>query len=546
MEARMKRFRSLWQRAFQTASLARTVLETLLLGFALTLLSLLAYGTMADTLYAMALLFFISPCCGLWYALRLRPATGSKKRQFADELLCLLLTGVVICAVSLLLVFDMNEGKVDEANFGVAVVFVCGTLIFPFAFFRVFSRLWIGWKRLRERRLIWSLMNSHLIAVALLQAIIIVPAMILLMNSSDLNWTSLYVPENSVSQWFYRLNMALPLLGLAILASLVVLIALLPASAVVSYFLSRRIKQRLDVLMQAAQTARDGDYHSRIQVSGSDEISRLQTDFNAMIASLESHLASLDHEREKVTALLVLRREMMANVSHELRTPIATIRAYLDTAQDDEIAALGTDVVTILEREILTLQNLIDDLFALSRVEVDQLTLHIQPVSLPDLVNHVVEIVAPLAWRSNRVEVSTQVPLWIAPVQADAHRLEQVLRNLLHNSLRHTLPGGVVIVSARQKEGFVEIDVRDTGEGISPEDLPHVWERFYRGDGGGSGLGLTLVKSLVETMGGQVAVESVVGEGSCFTISLPLSGGIAIQEDLLPKPQPVLHSANLR
>jgi len=172
---------------------------------------------------------------------------------------------------------------------------------------------------------------------------------------------------------------------------------------------------------------------------------------------------------------------------------------------------------------------LIEDLFTLSRAEVGELVLAREPVDVGAIVRRTVDTVAPLAWRAGRVEVVAQVPPDLPSALADERRLEQVLSNLLHNGVRHTPPGGIVAVVAAAEEDTVRIEVRDTGEGIPPEELPYVWERFYRGeraraeDSRGAGLGLALVKELAETMGGTVEVESVLGEGSCFTVRLPRS-----------------------
>jgi len=383
-------------------------------------------------------------------------------------------------------------------------------------------------------------MNSHLVAVALLQALVLVPLIVLVMISFGRNsWMDEHLPHNSFAESFYRLNTVLPIFGLTILAATTVLIALLPVSAVVSYVFARRIKQRLEALIGAAHTAQKGDYGVRVPVSGQDEITTLQNDFNRMIASLQTTVTDLRDEREKVAALLQRRHELMANVSHELRTPLATIRAYLESAErrgeTEQGIALDAHDMVIVQGEAAALQTLIDDLFALSRAETDSLSLHIQPTDAAALIMRVVETIAPLAWRTNRITVSAQIPPWQPLVQADANRLEQALRNLVHNSLRHTLPGGLIVLTLAPNGTFADLQVRDTGEGISADDLPYIWERFYRGaKNGGTGLGLSLVKAFTEAMGGHVAVESIPGEGACFTVSLPLS-----EEIPLPRPQPV-------
>jgi signal transduction histidine kinase len=275
--------------------------------------------------------------------------------------------------------------------------------------------------------------------------------------------------------------------------------------------------------MQAAHAARDGDYQTQVMVSGDDEISQLQRDFNAMIASLAATVSALETEREKVTTLLHLRHELIANVSHELRTPLATLRAALEGIQRRPALPLQAAELTLLQRETQLLQTLIEDLFALSRAETEQLSLHLVPLELPFLMKRWVETLAPLAWQQQRIQISTQIPVGLPPIMADAQRLEQVLRNLLHNSLRHTLPGGVILLTADHDEQRVRLQVRDSGSGIAPADLPHIWERYYHSEQGENGLGLTLVKSFMEAMGGAVSVTSILGEGTTFTLALPLA-----------------------
>jgi signal transduction histidine kinase len=395
--------------------------------------------------------------------------------------------------------------------------------------------------------MMWSLVTSTLVAVAALQVVIVLSLAVILYFTT-FSGALVEIPASPFAQFLYRFQMSLPLLGLAILMGTAVLIMLLPVSIAVSYFFARRIRRRLDALLDAAHAARDGDYNVQVLVTGHDEIARLQTDFNIMTANLKVNIDDLRGEREKVATLLNTRRELMANVSHELRTPIATVRAYLDSAlrqgDNEGDITISPDDLAVIQRETLRLQTLVDDLFALSRAEVDQLALKSVPMDGVALIQRVIETVAPLAWRINRVEIVAKLPPWLPQIIADEARLEQVLRNLIHNSLRHTPPGGLVIVSARESGGQAEIQVQDTGEGIPPEHLPHIWERYYRdAENGGTGLGLALVKSFVEAMHGQVGVTSVPSEGACFTIRLPLDGASAETPAPLPKPQPVSRSS---
>ncbi|MCG2769836.1 MAG: HAMP domain-containing histidine kinase, partial [Anaerolineae bacterium] len=251
---------------------------------------------------------------------------------------------------------------------------------------------------------------------------------------------------------------------------------------------------------------------------------------NAMASDLEGAVRDLQAERDKVTDLLKERRQLIANVSHELRTPVATVRGHLESALDgwgDAPPRTLKHDLEVMQGEVTRLQRLIDDLFTLSRATVLALDLELTPTDVAEIVARCVEAIAPLAWRSRRVEVVCEVPPDLPRARANATRLEQVLVNLLHNGVRHTSPGGIVAAVISVEEDSVRVDVRDTGEGIPPDELPHIWERFYRGgtarteEPSGAGLGLALVKELTEAMGGSVSVESIVGRGSCFTIRLP-------------------------
>jgi signal transduction histidine kinase len=304
-------------------------------------------------------------------------------------------------------------------------------------------------------------------------------------------------------------------------------VGVLPFSLVVSFLIARKTTRRLENLVKATGGLRAGDYATRVAVAGEDEVAQLQTTFNAMADELEHTLHDLQVERDRVAALLRARRELVANVSHELRTPLATVRGYLDTFQTADCPESHQRDLEVMERELLHLQKLIDDLFTLSRAEVGGLTLDLRPMDVVPVIQRRVEALAPLARQREHVEVITDIPASLPSALADAERLDQVLINLLRNALRHTPPGGIVAIVASAEDAHVHIKVCDTGEGIPPDELPHIWERFYRGDNAreldehGAGLGLALVKDLVEAMGGAVDVHSAPGEGSCFGVTLP-------------------------
>lgn len=498
--------------------------EALLLAFGLTLF---AAGTvrlsagLGPHVVGNSLLF-VSAAAAMLAALRCRLPDGGRRQQILAEVataLALALGAGVTAAglLTLLSIESLNELST------IAALLVIGPL---FLGFRVALRVWLWWDRLRRTRLIWSLTHAHL-AVALVVALVLIVVFTLIFFSP---MTRPYFVSSetgllgSVLSWV--VSSLFPMISLLILFTIAGLLLITPPSAVISYFVARRTTVRLKTLSDAAAAFRRGDYAVRTPVEGQDEVAQLQASFNEMAADLERAIADLKTERDTVSGLLDARRELIANVSHDLRTPAATIRSHLESALnrwgDTPPADLQPDMFVMLG-EIERLQKLVDDLFLLSRAEVGQLTLRRQPVDVAQVVQTVIDAAAPPAWQARRVEVLADVAGDLPRAHADPDRLMQALHNLVHNAVRHTPPGGIVSVSAAGEDGRVRIAVRDTGEGIGEADLPHVWERFYRADpdAGGAGLGLSIVKELVELMGGTVEADSLAGQGSCFSISLP-------------------------
>lgn len=282
------------------------------------------------------------------------------------------------------------------------------------------------------------------------------------------------------------------------------------------FFLARQILAPLGRLRLAAQRIAAGDFSQRVSIASRDEVGDLARTFNAMAEALE-------RQQE-------LRRQFIADVTHELRTPLSILQANLEAFLEDVYPLTKENIAGVLD-EVMLLGRLTEDLRQLALAETGQLALHREPVGLAELVAGIAASLGAQA-QEQGVELRVDVPADLPLVHADAQRLSQVFYNLLSNALRHTSDGGLIAISARpaSQAGWLMVQVRDTGGGIPPETLPHIFERFSLGDRssrrayGGTGLGLAIVKQLVEAHGGQITVESIPGTGTVFTFTLPAAG----------------------
>jgi signal transduction histidine kinase len=275
--------------------------------------------------------------------------------------------------------------------------------------------------------------------------------------------------------------------------------------------LSRRILAPVEALTAAVQRMEAGDLSQRVGITSSDEIGDLARAFNSMADGL-AHLEEL-------------RRNMVSDVAHELRTPLTNIRGYLKALQDGVVKP-ERHVIDSLYEEAVLLNHLVNDLQDLSLAEAGQLRLERQPVALADVADRAVEVLRPRA-EAGEVTLQVDLPEDLPLVDIDPRRVGQVLRNLLDNGLTHTPVGGEISIAAYAGDEWVEVSVRDTGAGIADDDLPYVFERFYRADKsraratGGAGLGLSIAKQLIKAHGGRIEVESEIGRGTQFTFTLP-------------------------
>ncbi|MDA0266144.1 MAG: HAMP domain-containing sensor histidine kinase [Cyanobacteria bacterium] len=281
-------------------------------------------------------------------------------------------------------------------------------------------------------------------------------------------------------------------------------------AAGLSYWVAHRIIQPLEQIERVARLFAAGHLSERLPASDVPELARLSASFNRMALSLQ------DVEQR--------RRELIGDLTHELRTPLTIVRGYLEEVAEHQ-QALPRDTARLLVRETRRLERLVNDLQELSKAEAGQLPLHLQPIALPTLFEKLLR-----RFESQIAEdgphLGWQCDDGLALVLADGDRLEQILVNLLGNAIKHTRRG-LITISAWEARHQVWIAVRDTGIGIAPDELPHVFERFWRSaqtsgqSPSGTGIGLAITKRLVELHGGAIEAESTLGQGSLFQFCLP-------------------------
>lgn len=296
-------------------------------------------------------------------------------------------------------------------------------------------------------------------------------------------------------------------LGVALLTSLV-------CAMVVTWLVSRPLQRSLQELTNAARELSRGHYARRVPVVGAgSELDTFASAFNSMASRLEDVEGT--------------RRRLLSDLAHELRTPIATLTVYHDGLFDG-LTDLGPDTRDVLSAQTDRLARLAEDIDDVSRAEEGRLRLNRQPHQVADLIKPSTEALR-AGYADKGVDLVVVTPNEPGlTVDVDADRIGQVLGNLLTNSLRHTPPGGRVTLTAHAEPAEVAITITDTGEGILPAHLPHVFERFYRGDTArnrersGSGIGLTISKAIIDAHGGTITAHSDgPGHGARFEILLP-------------------------
>ncbi|MDJ0663624.1 MAG: HAMP domain-containing sensor histidine kinase [Acidimicrobiia bacterium] len=289
--------------------------------------------------------------------------------------------------------------------------------------------------------------------------------------------------------------------------------------AILAVFLAaavaRRVGRRLDELGEASSQLAAGDFEVRAPDYGKDDVDRLGGAFNEMVARLA------DSRRRE--------RDFLMSVGHDLRTPLTTLRGYAEALDAGEIDDGDLQRVgEVMRRQTDRLSRLIEDLTLLSRLEAREFTLRPELVDIAAHVGGLVDV-----QRARAAEIHVDLLSEVAAlgeIEIDPDRVDQILGNLIDNALRYTPEGGTVVVELTGDDREIVLSVSDTGPGIDPEDLGRVFERLYVAQRyrpvrpEGSGLGLTIVKELVEAMGGSVSVSSILGRGTGVTVNLPMSG----------------------
>jgi two-component system sensor histidine kinase BaeS len=344
-----------------------------------------------------------------------------------------------------------------------------------------------------RNRLLWKLLGIHIPVIALVIGVmwlaidyLAADYFMVLMDKYDIS------PTETQEMFLDAVHRYLVWASLAAVA----------LAGVSSFLLTRKVLQPLSRMADVTRAVAAGNYRARAPVDSGDEIGQLGDAFNRMANSLER--------------VEQLRKAMVADVAHELRTPLTNVRGYLE-ALSDGVLSPSPETFAILQQEILRLVRLAEDLLQLAKADAARAHLQRQAVSLPALVDEVLDPYR-LRFRDKGITAQVQVAPGAERVSADRDRLAQMVGNLAENAWQYTVPGGAVTVYVERVADGIRLTVANTGDGITAEDLPFVFERFYRADKsrsrelGGAGIGLAIVKELAEAHGGSVGATSSAGE----------------------------------
>lgn len=324
-------------------------------------------------------------------------------------------------------------------------------------------------------------------------------------NNQNIGWLILtpiqrnFTPNTPEGNFLRNVNNA------TLLSALVAVLLAVVLGGLLAFTMTSSLRDLTDATVEIAR----GRFGKQVKVRSKDEIGKLAESFNQM---------SLDLAQATKTRL-----QMTADIAHDLRSPLSVITGYAEALSDNKLPG-NQEVYNILLQETKHLDRLVDDLRLLSLADTGELPLNFQPTPPKVLLERMVARHM-VAANQHHIDLQMQSVNDLPQVNVDVERMSQVLDNLIVNAFRYTPEGGMVLLSTALNSGFIQIKVKDTGKGISPEDLPHIFDRFYRSDksrqhNGESGLGLAIAKSIVEAHNGKISVESTPGEGAEFTITL--------------------------
>ncbi len=318
-------------------------------------------------------------------------------------------------------------------------------------------------------------------------------------------------------------------------------LAFLPAIALAAV-LARLISRRLAAIMAHAGELARGNFRARLANTDSSEFGQLSKTLNDTAENLQQTVAQLEREHAELEKVERMRKDFVINVSHELRTPLASIQGYTETLMDGALydADHNMRFLGVIRHNAERLARLTEDLLTLSRIEQKRQQFEFESHMVDQLLKDAMDQVRPIA-EKNDIRLEEDSPPKGAQAWCDSEAVSQILSNLLDNAIKFTPAGGRITVGSRPAGRTVEVYVRDTGIGIPAEDLPRLFERFYRVDKarsrelGGTGLGLSIVKHLVAALHGTTRVESALGQGSTFLFTLPADEAAAGREQLNPE-----------
>lgn len=295
---------------------------------------------------------------------------------------------------------------------------------------------------------------------------------------------------------------------------------------VFGWFIANRIESKIQVVSDAIEQMAKGDLSVHVKVTGSDEISTLAKMLNWTVDSLKE----IEEEKKRTEGL---RRDLIAWISHDLRTPLTAVQASLEAIADDVVTEPDAvkEYIHNSLGELGNLRVLIDDLFEIAQIDAGHMSLKFMEASLSDLISDTVSSLSPHVQR-RKVSIHGEIQAGIPPVYMAPDKIQRVLYNLIDNAIRHTPEGGNITIGAKQSAESVQVEVHNTGEAIPPEHLPHIFEKFYRGEQArqrnsdghrGAGLGLAIARGFIEAHQGKIQVESNDKSGTCFSFTIPIS-----------------------